>query len=138
MDDRQLTFIVLPHGDLETRTFVISYRKLKFLGILSLIGVVLLCFILASWFPVAATAARVPALNRDLKQLEAERAEVQRLAKDLADVEAQYNRVRDLLGADAPVAGSPPLLPPRFASIITVFPSLLTLPYGVLSFPAMR
>lgn len=111
MDDRQLTLIVVPHGDLETRSFVISYRKLKVLGILSVATLVLLIFLFASWFPVAALAARVPALNKELKQLEAERAEVQRLAKDLADVEAQYKKVRELLGADAAVAGSPPLLP---------------------------
>ena len=112
MDDRQLTLIVVPHGDLETRSFVISYRKLKVLGGSFVVLVFLLCLVVGSWFPVAAVAARVPALERELAQLETDRAKVVQLAKALSDVEAQYEKVRQLLGADAPTAGSPPTLPP--------------------------
>jgi murein DD-endopeptidase MepM/ murein hydrolase activator NlpD len=112
MDDRQLTLIVVPHGDLETRSFVVSYRKLKIIIVASIIAAVFVAVIVASWFPVALTAAKVPVLKHDLEKLESERAQVDKLAKDLADVEAQYEKVRDLLGADAPVAGSPPSLPP--------------------------
>lgn len=111
MDDRQLTVIVVPHGDLETRSFVISYRKLKVYALSAVAIGLFLAIVVASWFPVASTAARVPALKRELQQLESERAQVDQLSKALSDVEAQYNKVRDLLGADAPVAGAPPTLP---------------------------
>ena len=112
MDDRQLTLIVVPHGDLETRSFVITYRRLKVLGALTAALLLVMCFIVAAWFPVASLAAQVPALKRELAQLESDRAKVVQLAKALSDVEAQYEKVRQLLGADAPTAGSPPTLPP--------------------------
>jgi murein DD-endopeptidase MepM/ murein hydrolase activator NlpD len=112
MDDRHLTLIVVPHGDLETRSFVITYRKLKVLLVMLCVLGFILAIVVASWFPVAALAARVPALERELAQLESDRAKVVQLAKALSDVEAQYEKVRQLLGADAPTAGSPPTLPP--------------------------
>lgn len=115
MDDRQLTLIVVPHGDLETRSFVISYRKLAIIIVSAIVVGVFVLFIVASWFPVAARAARVTGLQQELDSLDAERARVEQLSKDLQDVEAQYKKVRELLGADAPAAGSPPMLPPLHA-----------------------
>lgn len=114
MDDRRLTLIVVPHGDLETRTFEIPYGRLK-LGLgLGVALVLLLGFIIASWFPVAAQAGRVPALERELVRLEGEREKVAELAQMLAEVEAQYERVRALLGAEAGTVGNDglPVLPP--------------------------
>lgn len=113
MDDRRLTLIVVPHGDLETRSFEISYRRLKIgLGVATGAALVLV-FVLASLFPVLAQAGRVPALERDLARLETERAKVTELAQTLAEVEAQYERVRQLLGADQPEgATGTPVLPP--------------------------
>jgi murein DD-endopeptidase MepM/ murein hydrolase activator NlpD len=112
MEERRLTFIVVPDGDLETRTYVMSYRRLKIalwvgLGVIVLVGIVI-----ASWFPVAAQASRVPALVRELEDLEGERARVVELAQTLAEVEAQYERVREMLGADAPAPGAALELPP--------------------------
>ncbi len=112
MDDRKLTLIVVPHGDLETKTFEIAYWKLKvglFAGILLLLG---FGFVVATWFPIAAQASRVPGLVRDLESLEAERHQVAQLAETLAEVEAQYERVRQLLGADAAGRDGEPILPP--------------------------
>ena len=111
-DDRKLTLIIVPHGDLETRTFEISYGRLKFA--LAGVSVFLLLFIvvLAFWFPIAAQAGRVPGLVNELERLETERAKVAELARTLAEVEAQYERVRQLLGADAPEGGGQPVLPP--------------------------
>jgi hypothetical protein len=112
MDDRRLTVIVVPHGDLETRSFEIPYRRLK-VGLLVGIALLLLFgFIVAMWFPVAAQASRVPALTQELELLESERARVAELAQMLAEVEAQYERVRQMLGADAASGDSTPVLPP--------------------------
>ena len=112
MDERRLTLIVVPHGDLETRTFEIPYRRLK-LGLI-FAGVLLLMFgvIVASWFPVAAQAGRVPGLERELSRLEGERARVAELAQMLAEVEAQYERVRELLGAEGVGSTGQSALPP--------------------------
>lgn len=114
MDDRRLTLIVVPHGDLETRTFEIPYRSLKLGFVVAGVLVLLLGVIVASWFPVAAQAGRVPGLERELSRLEGERARVAELAQMLAEVEAQYERVRVLLGAEGGGDGEsvlPPLRP---------------------------
>lgn len=112
MDDRHLTFIIVPHGELETRTFQISYRRLKLLLVLAASLILIVCVFLALWFPALTQAARVPGLERELAELENERARVAELAQTLAEVEAQYERVRQLLGADATAAGDRPVLPP--------------------------
>jgi hypothetical protein len=112
-EERNLTLIVVPHGHLETRSYVISYGHLKLLvacvvGLFLIVGVVL-----ATWLPIMAQAARVPALVRELNQLEGERARVAELARTLEVVEQQYERVRQMLGADAPGRGeTKPMLPP--------------------------
>jgi murein DD-endopeptidase MepM/ murein hydrolase activator NlpD len=112
MEDRRLTLIVVPDGDLETRTYVVPYRRLKIaLGIVVAL-LITVGIVVASWFPVAAQASRVPALVRELEDLEGERARVVELAETLAEVEAQYERVREMLGADAPATEEALVLPP--------------------------
>lgn len=111
MDDRRLSLIVVPHGDLETKSYEVSYRKLKIAVAFGIAVLLLVGFVVASWFPVAAQAGRVPGLVRQLEELEVERAKVVELAQTLAEVEAQYERVRELLGAGAPM-DSAPVLPP--------------------------
>jgi murein DD-endopeptidase MepM/ murein hydrolase activator NlpD len=111
MDDRRLTLIIVPHGDLETKTFEISYRRLRFLAWGTLAGLCVLVVMVAMWFSLAAQAARVPPLKRELERFESERMKVDSLAHLLAEVEGQYERVRQLLGADAASAGQQPVLP---------------------------
>jgi murein DD-endopeptidase MepM/ murein hydrolase activator NlpD len=77
--------------------------------------VLLLAFALslAVLFPVMVQAARVPALEAELRQLDSERAQVAELGRELDELEAQYERVRQMLGADAPTLGETnPVLPP--------------------------
>lgn len=112
MEDRRLTLIIVPHGDLETRTYQISYRWLKVLLIAGTSFLAIIVVMMASWWYVAAQAARVPGLVREVERLEDERAKVAELARVLEEVEAQYERVRQLLGADSPPQGREPLLPP--------------------------
>lgn len=111
MDDRRLTFIVVPHGDLETKTIEIPYRRLKVILVFVAIIGLALAIMVGMWWSVAMKAARVNELERELATLEKERAKVDSLAHLLADVETQYQRVREMLGADAPAAGKQPLLP---------------------------
>lgn len=111
-DDRNLTIIVVPHGELETRSFVISYGKLKVLVVAGVASLLAFAIALAFFFPMLAQGTQVPALKRELEELAAERARVVDLARDLAEVEAQYERVRQMLGADATVDGDSSVLPP--------------------------
>jgi len=113
MDDRRLTLIVVPHphSDLETRTYEISYRKIRLFGTALLAILCLFVVLVALWWSVAAKATKVRALEEKLAQYEADRAQLDSLAHLLAEVEGQYERVRSLLGANAPVDGQPPTLP---------------------------
>jgi murein DD-endopeptidase MepM/ murein hydrolase activator NlpD len=111
MDDRRLSVIVVPDGDLETKTLEIRYRTLKVLLVVIAIIVVALAVMVGLWFSIVSQAARVPELERQLASLESERAKVDSLAHVLSEVEAQYEKVREMLGADAPAVGRQPLLP---------------------------
>ncbi|HSM36420.1 MAG TPA: M23 family metallopeptidase [Longimicrobiales bacterium] len=110
--NRGITVLIIPDGDLETRTFEISYGKLKLMmwggGALA----VMLALVFGTWFVVASQAARVPALEREVNRLEAERSQVTELARRVEEAEAAYERVRQMLGADAAEPGADPILPP--------------------------
>ena len=111
MNDRRLTFIIVPHGDLETRRVDVSYRRLKW--ILRGAGALLVVFVVmaATWFYLATQVAQLPGLRNEVKRLEEEQQKLAELARTLSEVEAQYERVRQLLGADA-APGTVPYLPP--------------------------
>jgi murein DD-endopeptidase MepM/ murein hydrolase activator NlpD len=111
MDDRKLSIIVVPHGDLETKTLEIPYRTLKVLVVMAFIAFIALGLMVGFWFNIASKAARAKELENQLVKLESERAKVDSLAHVLAEVETQYERVRKMLGADAPSVGKQPLLP---------------------------
>ncbi len=112
MNERRLTFIVVPHGDLETRAFELSYSRLKLLLVGMIVLMVVFVIMVSSWWYVAAQAARVAGLEREVSRLEADRAKVAELAKTLEQVEAQYERVRQLLGTEPAPKGKEPIMPP--------------------------
>lgn len=112
-DQRRLSFIIVPHGDLETRTYDISYRALRALLVVGFLLLVVLVVMLATWWFVATQAARVGGLERELERLEDERGRVAELARDLAVAEQQYERVRQLLGVEGSTSGTQEVvLPP--------------------------
>lgn len=102
-DERRMTFIVIPHGegDLSTRSFELSYRRLRvalFVGA----GVAAVLLLMAvSWLWMAAQAARIPGLKREIAELQKDRARVQELAQVVARMERQYEQVRMMLGGEA-------------------------------------
>ena len=104
-DTRRLSLIIVPHGDLETRTYEISYGRLKLLIGAAVLLLVVFVVMVSSWWFVAAQAARVTGLEAEVAQLEAERAQVAELAENLARAEEQYQQVRQLLGVES--SGSP-------------------------------
>jgi murein DD-endopeptidase MepM/ murein hydrolase activator NlpD len=89
----------------------VSYRRLRIALVAGVVVLLIIAFVVASWFPVAAQAGRVPGLVRELDALEVERGKVVELAKTLEEVEAQYERVRALLSVDAPTMDGAPALP---------------------------
>lgn len=111
-EKRRLSFIIVPHGDLETRTYEISYGLLKGLLAAGFVLVAVFIVMASTWWVVAAQAARVGGLVAEVERLEDERARVVALARDLAEAEQQYARVRQLLGVEGGNAGQEVVLPP--------------------------
>jgi murein DD-endopeptidase MepM/ murein hydrolase activator NlpD len=111
-EKRRISFIIVPHGDLETRTYEISYGLLKALLVAGLLLLIVFAVMAATWWFVAAQAARVGGLEAEVARLEDERARVVTLARDLAEAEQQYARVRQLLGVEGGNAGQEVILPP--------------------------
>jgi murein DD-endopeptidase MepM/ murein hydrolase activator NlpD len=100
-DERRMTFIVVPHGgrDLSTRSFEISYRRLRLVGLILLLAAVIWFGMAASWVWVAARAARVPGLTAEVTRLEVQNQQVMQLADALRRLEGQYSQMREMLGA---------------------------------------
>lgn len=113
-DERRMTFIVVPHGgrDLNTRSFEVSYRRVRMVGALVLVAAIVWLVSVASWIFVSAQAARVPMLEREVSRLRSENAQVQQLADALHRLESQYEQVRGMLGADRPGDPGSIWLPP--------------------------
>lgn len=111
-DRRRLSFIIVPHGDLETRTYDVSYRALKGLLVAGFLLVTMFIIMAATWWFVLTQAARVTGLESEVARLEEERARVAALAQDLAQAEQQYARVRQLLGVEGGSASQDVVLPP--------------------------
>lgn len=100
-EPKRMTFIVVPHGgrDLNTRSFEVSYRRLRGAGIVFLVMVIAWIGMAISWGYVLSQAARVPGLQGEIARLEEERAQVEQLAAMLGQLEGQYMQVREMLGA---------------------------------------
>ncbi len=108
-DERRMTFIVVPHGegDLSTRSYELSYRRLRIAFGVAVGAALLLLAMFLSWWWMAAQAARVPGLTAEVTELRKDRARVQELARIIARMEAQYDQVRAMLGSQVPLAEQP-------------------------------
>ncbi|HEX8905414.1 MAG TPA: hypothetical protein VF771_11255 [Longimicrobiaceae bacterium] len=104
-DERRMTFVVVPHGgsgDLSTRSYEISYRTLRVAVISGAVVLALLFLMAASYVWVGAQAARVPILQREIRELQHERQERERLARQLARMQATYEQIRVMLKGELP------------------------------------
>ncbi|HET7321624.1 MAG TPA: hypothetical protein VFI96_03945, partial [Longimicrobiaceae bacterium] len=90
-----MTFIVVPHGgrDLGTRSFEVSYRRLRLVGVLLLVAAIVWVVMAASWVYVAAQAARVPHLRAEVARLESDRVKEEQLAEVLRRLESRYEQL---------------------------------------------
>lgn len=102
-DEREMTFIVIPYGRdaASTRTYEVSYRRLKAVLALGGAALLLLLVMAGSWFWLAAQAARVPGLTSEVRQLRRDNARVDELARTVNQLNAEYAKVRSMLGADS-------------------------------------
>jgi murein DD-endopeptidase MepM/ murein hydrolase activator NlpD len=100
MDDRRMTFIVVPHAgtrDLTTRTYELSYRTLRRWGVAGAVVLVVLAAMAASWFYLFAQLARAEILERRVGELEHQVAQTNELRRALEQIEAQKRQIDAIL-----------------------------------------
>ena len=140
MSQRNVTIVVHTDGDLNSRQYRVPLRVVQ-AGKATAIAVAILAVLFFAFAgPISRNAARVPGLERELARLRAENSRVQELAVALNHAEANYQELRQILGAKAPpapragssgrtttgnapaamravtVRATPPAAPPRYES----------------------
>ena len=102
MRQRSVTIVVHTDGDINSRQYRVSlwmFEAGKW-GALMIGLLVVLFFAFAG--PLSRAAARVPGLEREVARLKTENGRVEQLAAALNRAEANYQELRQLLGAKAP------------------------------------
>lgn len=99
-----LSLIVVPDGGRESRTYRISYRKLRMLASVAVVAVVMLTAVVGSWWYFAARSTRVNELEVRIASMEGDQERLRTLSDELAGLEQQYGRIRALFGTDTAVA----------------------------------
>lgn len=97
-DRRNFTIMIVPDGGRESRSIRLSYRLLSGLAALTATVALALTVMAGSWWYLAARAARVPGLQREVEVMSRDRERVGALVRRLEAVEGQYVRMRDLFG----------------------------------------
>lgn len=110
-DNRKLTIMVVPDGR-ETRTLTLSYRSVRALAASLCVGAALITVMAGSWWYLAARAARVGELQREVEVMTRDRARVEALVQRLETIEDQYGTIRTLFGAAQTEQPSGVWLPP--------------------------
>jgi murein DD-endopeptidase MepM/ murein hydrolase activator NlpD len=90
--------MVVPDGGRESKSIRLSYRLLRGLAALGALGALALTVMAGSWWYLAARAARVPDLEREVAVMTRDRERVAALVQRLETIEGQYVRIRDLFG----------------------------------------
>jgi hypothetical protein len=88
-DPPSLSVIVVPDGGRESRTYRISYRRLRLLAAGAVIAVVLLTGMIGSWWYFAARSTRVNQLEARLTSMQGDEERLKALAEELTGLEQQ-------------------------------------------------
>jgi murein DD-endopeptidase MepM/ murein hydrolase activator NlpD len=99
-----LSLIVVPDGARESRTFRITYRRLRLLAAGAVVVAFMLTAMIGSWWYFAARSTRVNSLESRLASMQGDEVRLKALADELAGLEQQYGRIRSLFGTDTAVA----------------------------------
>jgi murein DD-endopeptidase MepM/ murein hydrolase activator NlpD len=96
----QITVLVHRDGELESRTFRMPVWLFRALVVAGAVFLMAALVIGALYAPLLKAAASVPRLRDDVARLEAENAKVRELAAALDSAERRYGRLREMVGAD--------------------------------------
>lgn len=99
-DRRTYTVLLIPHGESGTRSFSLPYTWLRLGGAALAAFATFLLLVSVTWWYLAAQAARVPGLKRQVAELEAQRSQLAELAQQLEQLEGNYEQVRRMMAGD--------------------------------------
>jgi murein DD-endopeptidase MepM/ murein hydrolase activator NlpD len=119
---RNVSIMVHRDGTLKSTTLRVPIWLLRGLLIAGITITVLLALAVAFYGPIAREAARVPGLRREVERLTRDNARVRELAVALDSVEANYGRLRSMVGADIVPD------PVQMGSPMPVAPAILVVP----------
>jgi len=104
MSGRNVTIVVHTDGDLNSRQYKVPLRLVQVGKGAAIAFAIFVVGFLAFAGPIERKALRVPGLEREVARLRAENSRVQQLAAALNRAEANYQELRQILGAKAPPA----------------------------------
>lgn len=113
---RHLTIMVVPDGGRESRTYRVSYARLRLLAAGGAMMALLLTVMAGSWWYLAARASRVAELEAQVEEMAGDSTRIQELATRLQTIEGQYETIRRLFGTSDPDLPSDVWLPPASGS----------------------
>ena len=97
---RHVLIVLFREDRLDSHTYRVPLWLLRAAAVFLALLAVLVLLGVAFYAPLARTAGRVPGLTREIERLWAENAQVVELATTLDSVEAGYERLRRMVGAD--------------------------------------
>ena len=110
---RHMLFVVFREDQLDSRTYRVPVWVLQACAGLAASLVLVMLLAIAYYAPILRAASQVPGLTREVARLETANAQVGELAEALDSVEAGYQRLRQMIGADIvpqPALGPQPLV----------------------------
>lgn len=114
-EERRLSIVLVPHGGRDSRTFHLSYRRLRALALLAGLLGVGLALMAGSWWYLAARASRTARLERQVAEMVGDRERLVSLVQRLENIEDQYEKIRVMFGASDAAPPSDAWLPPPAA-----------------------
>ncbi len=97
---RHVTVMLHRDGELTSRSVRLPLWLYRALAVTGSAAAVLVVLGVIMYAPVLRTAARVPAMEREIAHLQTENAKVVELARTLELLEGRYEQVRSMLGGD--------------------------------------
>ncbi|MDX2059265.1 MAG: M23 family metallopeptidase [Gemmatimonadales bacterium] len=117
-----VTVTILKDGELASSTFHVPIWVYRVVVVAAVVVGVLLVLGAGFYGPIARQAARVPGLERDVERLTLENGQIRQLAQALDSVEASYDQLRQMVGAD--IAPDPVLI----SATLPVAPTIEVVP----------
>lgn len=111
-DERRLSLVVVPHGGRDSKTYHLTYRRLRWMAGAGIAAALMLVVMMGSWWYLAARALKASDLEDQVALLEQDQARVAALVERLESIETQYENIRRMFGVAAIEQPSDVWLPP--------------------------